>query len=305
MVKYLTLLLSLLNVYYVCCAQAATPPSSQGMVSTQPDISKIQLGSVHATVWDLDNQHILYSKNAQTAVPIASITKLMTAMVVLDSAQSLNEYVLVSRTAQKNKKNAYSRIRLNSKLKRRDLLRLALMSSENLAASVLAHSYPGGSDNFVKAMNDKAISLGMHKTRFVDSSGLSPQNQSSASDLAKMVFAAAKYREIREYSTTPNYTANFKSPRYRLGYSNTNPLVHRNSWNISITKTGYIHEAGRCLVMITEIQGRQVSLVLLNSFGKRTPLGDAGRIRRWLTTGSSGPIVGAALRYEQEKSKQL
>jgi len=275
--------------------------------SSQPflDTLKIQLGSVHAAILDIENHETLYSKNAEVAVPIASITKLMMAIIVLESKQPLSEYVTIKPSTDKSKKNAYSRIRINSKLRRKDLLRIALMSSENLSATVLAQSYPGGVSSFVKAMNDKASQLGMLNTRFVDSNGLSPKNVSTASDLAKLVAAASKFEKIKVFSTTRNYTANFKSPRYKLGYGNTNPLVHRKSWEILLTKTGYIREAGRCLVMITEIDGREVVLVLLDSFGKRTPQGDAGRVRRWITTGSSGPIAGAALRYEQEKTKKM
>ena len=275
------------------------------VLNDKPDITKIQLGSVHAAVFDMDNDVTLYSKHSDTLVPIASITKLMAAMVVLDSKRPLNEYVTIHKANKKSIKNAYSRIRINSKLKRGDLIKLALMSSENLSATVLALDYPGGVDAFVTAMNNKAKSLDMLNTRFVDSSGLSPENVSTAADLVKMVSAAAKYEKIREYSTTARYTANFKNPRYKLTYGNTNPLVHRRSWDVLLTKTGYLTEAGRCLVMLTEIENRQIAIVLLDSFGKRTPLGDAGRVKRWLTTGNSGAIAGAALKYEREKTSKL
>jgi len=283
----------------------ASSPTYAGVLDNKPDITKIQLGSVHATIFDMDNNVTLYSKNSDVPVPIASITKLMSAMVVLDSKRPLNEYVTIHKVNKQSSKNAYSRIRINSKLKRGDLIKLALMSSENLAATVLALDYPGGANAFVKAMNNKAKSLNMTNTRFVDSSGLSPENVSTAEDLVKMVSAAAEYQKIREYSTTPRDTANFKKPRYKLGYSNTNPLVHRRSWNILLSKTGYLSEAGRCLVMLTEIENRKIAMVLLDSFGKRTPLGDAGRVKRWITTGKSGSIAGAALKYEREKMSQL
>jgi len=294
--RYIVLLFALL---------LASSPTYAGALGYKPDITKIQLGSVHATIFDMDNNVTLYSKNSDVPVPIASITKLMSAMVVLDSKRPLNEYVTIHKVNKQSSKNAYSRIRINSKLKRGDLIKLALMSSENLAATVLALDYPGGANAFVRAMNNKAKSLNMTNTRFVDSSGLSPENVSTAEDLVKMVSAAAEYQKIREYSTTPRDTANFKKPRYKLGYSNTNPLVHRRSWNILLSKTGYLSEAGRCLVMLTEIENKKIAMVLLDSFGKRTPLGDAGRVKRWITTGKSGSVAGAALKYEREKMSQL
>ncbi|MBV1880444.1 MAG: D-alanyl-D-alanine endopeptidase [Pseudomonadales bacterium] len=304
-IKSFVLLLCLSSIFYSLHTQAQIPSVTKQSFNAKLDRSKIQLGSVHAAVVDIEQQGTLYSKNADITVPIASITKLMTAVVVLESNQPLNEYIVVNKRQNQSNKNAYSRIRLESKLSRGNLLRLALMSSENLSATVLASNYSGGHKQFIKAMNQKAKELEMHNTQFVDANGLSPKNISTAADLARLATAASTYQQIRMYSTTPTYTANFKNPRYRLGYSNTNPLVHRDNWNILITKTGYIHEAGRCLVMVANIEGRSIAFVLLNSFGKRTPIGDAGRVKRWLTTGSSGPIIGAALKYEQEKLKQL
>lgn len=268
------------------------------------DQSEIHLGAVKAAVADLETGKLLYEKHADWVTPIASITKLMTAMVVMDSGQSLTEWVEIPEPDRETRKNAYSRIRIGSTLKRGDLLRLALMSSENLAAYTLAHSYPGGVDAFVAQMNVKAQELGMLDSHFADPSGLSSQNKSTADDLVKMVSAAFSYNEIREYSTTPNYTARFRKPRYVLGYGNTNLLVHRDSWDIGLSKTGYITEAGRCLVLVSNFQGREVAMVFLDAFGKRTPQGDAGRVKRWLTTGKGGSIAGAALRYEQEKSQE-
>ncbi|OUS23488.1 D-alanyl-D-alanine endopeptidase, partial [Gammaproteobacteria bacterium 45_16_T64] len=243
-------------------------------------------------------------KHADWVTPIASITKVMTAMVVLDSQQGLNEWVVIPKSDHETRKNAYSRIRIGSKLTRSDLLRLALMSSENLAAYSLANSYPGGVEAFVNQMNAKAKSLGMMNTQFADASGLSTNNLSTAADLLKMVKAAAEYEEIREYSTTPRFTARFKGPRYSLNYGNTNRLVHRDSWDIGLSKTGYLSEAGRCLVLLSKLEGRPVAMVLLDAFGKVTPLGDAQRVKRWLTTGSSGHIAGPALAYEKSKAKE-
>jgi D-alanyl-D-alanine endopeptidase (penicillin-binding protein 7) len=175
------------------------------------------------------------------------------------------------------------------------------MSSENLASAMLAKHYPGGIQGFVYDMNRKARLLGMRNTRFVDSSGLSPRNVSTAADLTKMITAAMQYPIIKKTSTTGRYTANFRSPNYRLGYGNTNPLVNSKRWKVSLSKTGYLREAGRCLVMVAEVDGAQVAMVFLDSLGKRTPLGDAGRVRRWITTGKSGPVPRNALNYERTR----
>jgi serine-type D-Ala-D-Ala endopeptidase (penicillin-binding protein 7) len=194
-------------------------------------------------------------------------------------------------------------MRIGSEAQRGDLVRIALMSSENLATHVLASHHPGGAGAFVDAMNAKARSLGMNDTRFVDPAGLSPGNVSTASDLAAMVRAAYGYPLIREYSTSYQYVVTFRNPRYTLPYGNTNPLVASSRWNVDLTKTGYLTEAGRCLVLVTEIDARPVAMVLLNSFGTRSPLGDAGRVRRWLTTGDGGQVAGPARQYEQERTR--
>lgn len=265
------------------------------------DESRLQLGSVSAVVLDKESGVTLYSKRADAVVPIASITKVMTAMVVLDSEQSLDEMIEIVKPDLNTRKNGYSRMRIGSMARRGDLLRIALMSSENLAAWVLGHHYAGGMDAFISAMNRKAESLNMSRTHFVDTSGLLVGNRSTAADLAKMVIAAAGYDLIREYTTTRRYHVNFQSPRYRLGYVNTNPLTRRGGWNIHLSKTGYLTEAGRCLVMLTRVDGREIAMVLLDSFGTNTPIGDAGRIKRWIETGSGGPIADAARRYSREK----
>jgi len=259
----------------------------------------IRLASVHAVVGDLESGEVLYSKRDDIAVPIASVTKLMTAMVVLDGGQSLEEWIPIVPWSESHGKNRYSRLRVGSETTRAQLLRLALMSSENLAAHVLARSYPGGLDAFVAAMNAKAGTLGMSLTHFDGPSGLSTSNRSTASDLWKMVNAAYGYDTIREFSTTYQYTARFRGPRYTLGFGNTNPLTASSRWDVLLSKTGYLTEAGRCLVMVVEIDEKPVGVVLLNSFGTRTPLGDASRVRRWLQTGSSGSVAGAALEYER------
>jgi len=277
--------------------------SSTQASETDP-AAPIKLGAVKAAIVELESGKTLYSKHSDWVTPIASITKLMTALVVMQSGQDLDEWIEIPKPDRETRKNAYSRIRIGSQLQRGNVLRLALMSSENLAAYTLAARYPGGVDAFVGQMNKTAASLGMSNTHFVDASGLSSGNVSTAEDLVKLIAAVSHYDKIREYSTTPRYTAHFRKPRYALGYGNTNRLVHRNSWDIELSKTGYITEAGRCLVLLSKLEGREVAMVFLDAFGKQTPLGDAGRVKRWISTGDSGRIAGAALRYEQSKSKE-
>jgi D-alanyl-D-alanine endopeptidase (penicillin-binding protein 7) len=266
------------------------------------DANRVNLGSVKAVVVDAQSGSLLYGKNADIQAPVASITKLMTAMVVLDGGQSLTEMLTIQKVERESDRNGYSRMRIGSRLSRSDLLRIMLMASENLAASNLAVHYPGGFKAFVAAMNQKALSLGMTQTRFADASGLSIRNVSTAADLVKLVSAANNYEIIRDFSTTGGYTARFQNPRYDLRYGNTNRLVHNGSWEIGVSKTGYLNEAGRCLVMVTTVEGREIVMVLLDSFGKLTPVGDAGRVKRWLTTGAGGRVAGAALNYERTKS---
>ena len=187
-------------------------------------------------------------------------------------------------------------------------MHIALMSSENLAAAALAANYPGGYKAFIRAMNAKAKALGMTHTHFVDSSGLNPKNQSTASDVAKMVRAAYKYPEIRKYTTNGAvHTAYFTHPRYKLGYTNTNTnaLVRGEKWKVNVSKTGYLDEAGRCLAMVTTIDGKKILMVMLDSQGKMTPIGDAGRIKQWLQTGKSKAISTDAKFYQQQKLKEL
>lgn len=254
---------------------------------------------------DADSGEMLVAKHSDAVLPIASLTKLMTAMVVLDSGQSLDTWLAIRPLVNEAGKNAYSRIRIGSELQRRELLRIALMSSENLAAYNLAAHHPGGVDAFVQAMNTKAAALSMTATRFVDPTGLSPDNQSTARELAGMASAAYRYDEIRDLSTTGRFTAQFRKPRYRLGYGNTNPLIASSKWKVSVTKTGYLTEAGRCLVLVAEMDGRKVALALLNSFGTRSPLGDAGRIRRWLEAGVEGNVSKAASAHQEQHIREL
>lgn len=271
----------------------------------QPNTSGLQLGSVSALVFDTRNAKILYEKNADTVMPIASLSKVMSAMVLLDAGQSMEEYITIKRIRSKSGKNSYSRLRPGAQLKRKDLLHISLMSSENLATYNLADNYPGGMDAFIKAMNAKAKKLDMRHTHFNDAAGLSTQNVSTASDLVKMVIAASGYAPIHEYTTSRQYTARFRNPNHVLGYGNTNRLVHNNNWDILLSKTGYLNEAGRCLTLLTRIDGRNMVVILLDSYGKQTHIADAGRVKRWLETGYSGKLDASAYRYQQAKARQL
>jgi len=266
------------------------------------DIQGPNLASVNAAVALVGSNDLMFGKNADRPVPIASVTKVMTALVVLESGAPLNEWLVFRKRHTSAAANAYSRIRIGSQMRRADVLRIALMSSENFAAYTLARSHPDGFDGFVEAMNAKAKALGMTGTRFVDPTGLSAENLSTAGDLVKLVNAAAEYPEIREYSTTNYFRGQFRKPRYSLSFGNTNALVHRDSWGVGLSKTGYLSEAGRCLVMVSNMNGKQVVTVLLDSLGTRSPMGDAGRIKRWLDTGASGKVANAARQYALEKN---
>ncbi|MGF1686848.1 D-alanyl-D-alanine endopeptidase [Photobacterium japonica] len=267
--------------------------------------SNIETASVSAYVSELKSGDVVYQKNADVVMPIASLTKVMTAIVVLDAKLPLKEPLTFDTTDKERIYNGYSRIRMQSQLTRGEALRIALMSSENLASAALADNYPGGHTEFVKAMNKKAKQLSMTHTHFVDSSGLSPDNVSTATDVHKMIVAASKYPDIKKYSTTVVHTAYFKKPRYKLGYTNTNALVRGNKWDITLSKTGYLDIAGHCLAMIANINKQDYVMVTLDAYGKRTPLGDASRIKKWITTGDSGDISDSAEHYQRTKLSAL
>jgi D-alanyl-D-alanine endopeptidase (penicillin-binding protein 7) len=240
-------------------------------------------------VQDAETGEIVFGKNAETVVPIASITKLMTAMVILDRGLDLDEQIVLSREDAVAMKGARSRLRTGLALTRGDLLLLALMSSENRAAAALGQNYPGGMEAFVDAMNAKAAVLDMNDSRFVEPTGLSPANVSTASDLAKLVRAAHDYPLIREYSTKNRATVRASTGRAlrSLNYGNTNGLVRSSYWDIDLSKTGYISEAGRCLVMHVRLAEKDLIVVLLDSWGKQSRIGDANRIRMWLESGAA------------------
>ena len=251
--------------------------ASVGAVRTPP---KLVLSSASALVEDQQTGEFLVQKHAAAIVPIASITKLMTAMVVLDAQMNLKESLIIKPEDVDTLRHSRSRLPVGSRLTREEALLLALMASENRAAHMLGRTYPGGLDAFVKAMNAKAQSLGLAETRFKDPTGLSSGNVSSARNLAQMVNAAYNYRLIREFTTCDE--AMIHSGRRTVAFHNTNRLVRSPRWQIGLSKTGFIDEAGRCLVMQAQVAQRPVLIVLLDSHGKFTRLGDANRIKQWM-----------------------
>ena len=238
-----------------------------------------------ALILDAGSGEAIFAKNANNVTPIASITKLMTAMVVLDAQQNLDQLLTVDVSDLDYLKASKSRLSIGSELSRREMLQLALMSSENRAASTLGRFYPGGLTAAVAAMNAKAKSLGMTNTHYVDTSGLSPENVSTARDLAVLVQAAQRYPLVREYSTQSDQYVQIPATGQTLHYNNSNALVKSDGWKISLQKTGFIREAGRCVVMLAHIAQRPVVLVLLDSVGKFSRLGDAQRVKTWMETG--------------------
>jgi D-alanyl-D-alanine endopeptidase (penicillin-binding protein 7) len=248
--------------------------------AAQPE--KVFLRSNAVLVQDASSGETILAKNVEAVLPIASITKLMTAMVVLDRGLSLEDRVVISTEDMDQLKGTHSRLRPGAVLSRDELLLLALMASENRAAAALARTYPGGTPAFIAAMNEKAVSLGMLNTRFEDSTGLTAANVSTPPDLARMVHAAHEYPVIRQYSTRDKAQVNvFGQP---LQYANTNGLVRGHTWEIGLSKTGFINEAGRCLVMRVRLASKDLVVILLDSWGKNSRIGDAQRIKKWMET---------------------
>ena len=243
-----------------------------------------RLKSRVAIVVDQTNGEVIYEKNASDLAPIASITKLMTAMVIIDSGVPLLESMTIAKSDVDRYKGSRSKLSVGTTLLRAEVLKLALMASENRASAALSRVFPGGKKAFVQAMNEKAKSLGMDQTVFVDSTGLRPGNVSSGLDLVKMVVAAYEYPLIRQYTTTSSFQLRAKigGRSVTLEYVNSNRLVRSSRWEIGLSKTGYISESGRCLVMQTTILGKPVIMVLLEYWGKLTAAGDAWRARRWM-----------------------
>jgi D-alanyl-D-alanine endopeptidase (penicillin-binding protein 7) len=242
----------------------------------------LRLASAKAIVINQLTGETLYAKNTNVPTPIASVTKLMTAMVMLDAQLALDDPLSIGDQDVDYLKGTSSRLSVGTTLTRGELLQLALMASENRAASALGRHYPGGKPAFIQAMNNKAQLLGMQSTRFVDSTGLDSNNVSTAEDLVKMVNAAYHYPEIRQVSTLPSQEVTLYGRQNPLNFVNTNALVRGGNWIIGLSKTGFINEAGRCLVMQAEISGQPTIIVLLDSVGKMTRIGDANRIRKWV-----------------------
>ena len=257
-------------------------------------VGEPDLASAKALVMDQATGEIIYAKNINTLTPIASVTKLMTAMVMLDAHLPMDETLMVTEEDVDTFKGSSSKLPVGSQLTRAELLHMAIMSSENRAASALGRNYPGGVSAFVAAMNEKARALGMASSHFVDPTGLHSENVSTASDLSKMVKAAYNYPQIREVSTSPSQEFRLNTHRGPVNFSNTNTLVRNNSqkWVIGLSKTGYISEAGRCLVMQAQISGKNVVMVFLDSMGKFSRIGDAERIRKWMEAGNFSPRLG-------------
>ncbi|MGH8678632.1 MAG: serine hydrolase [Burkholderiales bacterium] len=237
-----------------------------------------------ALVIDQDSGEFLYAKNTDQIMPIASITKLMTAIVILDSGVPLLEPVTVEKDDVDRVKGSRSQLRVGTTLMRAELLKLALMASENRAAHALGRSFPGGMEAFVAAMNQKAEELGMQDSGFVDPTGLHPDNVSTAEDLVKLVAAAHEFALIRDYTTAESFRVEPETARRHraLRFVNSNRLLRSARWDIGLSKTGYISEAGRCLVMQARIADKPLIIVLLDSWGKLTRIADANRIRHWI-----------------------
>jgi D-alanyl-D-alanine endopeptidase (penicillin-binding protein 7) len=281
-----------------------------GVVSARRPISELlhvsfgQQGGLHGTrdalalkssvalVLDQDTSEVLFSKNADAVLPIASLTKLMTALVVVEAALPLDEVLEITDADIDTEKGSRSHLSVGTRLTRGEMLHLALMSSENRAANALGRHYPGGLGAFVEAMNRKAQTLGMQDTRYIEPTGLSSRNQSSAPDLARLVNAASAYPLIRELSTSPEHRV--AVGRRTLQFRNTNGLVRSKAWDIGLQKTGYIVEAGRCLVMQASMSGRKLIMVFLDSTGKYSRIGDAERVRHWIEHDGQLPVTSKA-----------
>ena len=249
----------------------------------------LDLKSSVVLVLDPETDQVLFSKNPTAVLPIASITKLMTALVVLDAGLSLDERLLITQQDVDTEKGSGSRLRVGTSLTRGEMLHLALMASENRAAHALGRTFPGGLEAFVPAMNRRASTLGMHHTTFVEPTGLSSRNQSTARDLSLLVREVGRHDTIRDLSTRQQARVAV-GPR-QVEFRNTNALVRNPAWDIVVQKTGYISEAGRCVVMEAQLAGRRLIMVLLDSAGRYSRVGDAERLRAWISRNSAEPTL--------------
>lgn len=273
----------------VVAATKVEPKASYGQLAGLHDTQDpLDLKSSVALVVDQDTHEVLFRKNENAVLPIASLTKLMTGLVITEARLPMDEVLVITQDDVDTEKGSRSRLNVGTQLSRGELLHLALMSSENRAAHALGRTYPGGLQAFVNQMNIRALSLGMRDTRYVEPTGLSSRNQSSARDLATLVAAAYTDPTLRELSTSPGHEV--EVGRRTLQYNNTNRLVKNPTWDIGLQKTGYISEAGQCLVMQAKVAGRKLIMVFLDSQGKLSRIADAERVRRWLETASPTSI---------------
>jgi len=276
-----------LNAFALCLVVSLVSFTSTSVSAAHFDhlVGSPNLRSASVYVIDADG-NVIYGKDIDTVRPIASITKLMTVMVIIDSGVNLDEKITVTKADRDLVQLTGSRLEYGATLSRREMILLAIMSSENRAATALGRTSPGGMLEFVKQMNNKAAQLGMNSSHFSDPAGLHVENVSTARDLMKMVTAAHKYALLREAGTTQRLEVYPYAKRGPLVYGNTNRLLKNKSWDIALSKTGYISESGRCLIMQATIEGESVSIVFLNSFGKLTPFGDSNRLRKWMLANS-------------------
>ena len=279
---------SVASVKRKLAAVAAVRPSYGQLAGLHGSQELPELKSSVALVVDQETSEVLFSKNDTAILPIASLTKLMTGLIISEAKLPTDELITISSTDVDMEKGSHSRLTVGTVLSRAELLHLALMSSENRAAHALGRSYPGGLQAFVTQMNARAKSIGMNDTSYVEPTGLSSQNQSSARDLVKLVEVAYGDPVLRELSTSPGHIV--AVGRRTLRFNNTNRLVKNPTWDIGLQKTGYIAEAGRCLVMQVKVAGRKLIMVFLDSAGKLSRLGDAERVRRWV---ESAPAASA------------
>jgi D-alanyl-D-alanine endopeptidase (penicillin-binding protein 7) len=287
-----------LACFVLACSSAFIAPLSLAASKTA---AHQELAAGSALLVDLKSGEVLYSSNPDVQVPIASVTKLMAAMVALDAKLPLDDQLPIIIRDTHEMQGVFSRVRVGSEVSRHDMLLMALMSSENRAAASLAHHYPGGHAAFVAAMNAKAKALGMTRSHFVEPTGLSERNVSTANDLVRLVRATQQYPLLSQMSATPEKTVAFRKPNYTLGFRNTNALTRKPNWSVQATKTGFTNAAGHCLVMRTVMDNRSVAFVVLDAFGKYTHMADANRLKRWLETGTVTPVPAAAVSYRQQK----
>lgn len=272
--------------------EARAPRLSFGQMAGLREVSDpLDLHSSVALVLDQDTHEVLLSKNDHAVLPIASLTKLMTGLIISDAQLPLDEMITITAEDIDTEKGSRSRLAVGSTLTRGELMHLALMSSENRAAHALGRTYPGGLNRFVALMNARAIMLGMKDTRYVEPTGLSSANRSSAHDLAVLVETAVRDPLLRQFSTSTGYEVALGERM--LQYNNTNRLVHSPEWQIGLQKTGYISEAGQCLVMQARVAGRKLIMVFLDASGRSARLGDAERVRRWVETQHPANVIAA------------